>query len=85
MKRFVLSYIIFAALLFMGIAIMIKPTTFVSTTSSQPSASGEFSTSTIPRGIIILGSAMTISGLLGLSIQGFRMFKVLGLEETNPN
>ena len=77
MKSSILLFIVFAVLLFIGIAIMMKPTAFVSTQlanelsdSKQPDSDNQ-----IPRVIIIIGSASILSGLIGLSVQGFRMFK----------
>ena len=77
MKSSILLFLIFAVLLFVGIAIMMKPAAFVSAPiPNDPSASKELNTTNpIPRVVIILGSASIISGLVGLSVQGFRMFK----------
>ena len=57
---------------------MIKPTAFVHT-SIQDESSGRI----IPREIIILGSALTLGGLVGLTIQGFRVFNAIEHSKSN--
>jgi len=66
---------------------MIRPAAFVYTSvQNQPSTPEQLGTGKIiPREIIILGSSLTILGLVGLSIQGFRMFKEFDREETRSN
>jgi low temperature requirement protein LtrA len=87
MNRLTISFIIFAGLLFVGIAIMIKPVAFVSISLQNQPSSGEqvVAERSALRGIIVLGSALTILGLVGLSIQGFWMFKEFGDRKRDPN
>lgn len=87
MKRLTLSFIILAGLLFVGIAILMKPATFVPMSlQNQSSSYDQLSADrTIPTEIIVLGSALTILGVVGLSVQGFRMFKEFDREETRSN
>ena len=87
MKRFTFYFIILSGLLFAGIAIMVKPTAFVPTTVSYQASSPEqpLAGRIVPREIIILGSALTILGLVGLSILGFRIFKESDREATRSD
>lgn len=66
---------------------MLKPAAFVSTPiANEPPGSKQQNTSnSTPRIIIILGAASIISGLVGLSVQGFRMFKDLDHEPERSN
>lgn len=84
MNGFTFSFIILTGILFTGIAIMVKPTSFIS-----PSIPYQLSPPDqplvgriVPREIIMLGSALTILGLVGLSVLGFRIFKEFDREET---
>ena len=76
MKRLTISFIILTGLLFMGIAIMIKPSNFASQLeSAQTTPNIPLSSTIVPREIILIGSILVIMGLVGLSILGFRIFK----------
>ena len=63
---------------------MIKPTIFVPRLMPSQMASPEepLADRIVPREIIILGSALTIIGLVGLSVLGFRIFEESRHEET---
>lgn len=83
MNKFIISFIILAGLLLIGIVLLIKPTFFVPSLSpnemdppTQPLA-GRI----VLKEIIILGSVFTIAGLIGLSVLGFRIFKESEQEE----
>ena len=77
MNRFTISFIILVGVLFAGILIMIYPSSIVSRLSSNETSptSQPFAETGVLRGIIILGSVLTISGLVGLAVLGFRIFK----------
>jgi len=77
MNRFTISFIILVGVLFAGILILIYPSSIVSRLNSSETStlSQPFVDNGVLRGIIILGSVLTISGLVGLSILGFRIFK----------
>ena len=76
MKKLVLTFIIFTTMLFAGIFIMLKPSSFV----TQPvpfhlAQDNPVASTNVPRVIILTGSTLIIVGLVGLSILGFRMYK----------
>lgn len=77
MKKHILSFIILVGVLFLGIAIMIKPTTFISPSMPNQSWSSDqpLAGRIVPKSIIMLGSALTIIGVIGLSVQGFIIFR----------
>lgn len=77
MKKHILTFIILVGILFLGIAIMIKPTTFVSPSMPNYNESSDqpLAGRIIPKSIIMLGSALTISGVVGLSVLGFIIFR----------
>lgn len=77
MKKFTISFIVLVGVLFGGILILIYPSSIVSRLSSNETSplSQPFVDTGVLRGIIILGSVLTISGLVGLSVLGFRIFK----------
>ena len=79
-----LSFIILVGILFGGIVIMIKPTIFVSQLMPSQMAPPDqpLAGSIVPREIIIVGSVLTIIGLVGLSVLGFRIFEESRHEET---
>ena len=87
MKNLTISFIILVGLLFLGIAIMIKPASFVGTSPPEELSSPDKLNMEriIPKEIIILGSALTIGGLVGLSILGFRIFKEIDREDARSN
>ena len=70
-------FIILTGLLFVGIVILIYPTSFVPrlTPSQMAPPAQPLAGTIVPREIIILGSVLTITGLVGLAILGFRIFK----------
>jgi hypothetical protein len=61
----------------MGIVLFLKPTVFVPTLMPNEMAPPDqpLAGTIVPRATIILASVLTISGLVGLSILGFRLFK----------
>ena len=63
---------------------MIKPTIFVSRLMSSQMAPPEqpLAGRIVPREIIMLGSVLTIIGLVGLAVLGFRIFEESRHEET---
>lgn len=63
---------------------MIKPTMFVSPLMPSQVAPSEqpLAGRIVPREIIILGSLLTIIGLVGLAVLGFRIFEESRHEET---
>jgi hypothetical protein len=77
MDRFTISFIILVGLLFVGIVILIYPTSFAPrlTTSQMSPPTQPLAGTIVPREIIMIGSALTITGLVGLAILGFRIFK----------
>jgi hypothetical protein len=79
-----LPFIILVAILFGGIVIMIKPTIFVSRLMPSEMAPPEepLAGRIVPREIIMLGSVLTIIGLVGVSVLGFRIFDEFRHEQT---
>lgn len=84
MKRFTLTFIILVGLLFLGVVIMIKPSIFVSpsmpyhiTTPDHPLADR-----IVPKAIMISGSALTVIGVVGLSVLGFMIFREIEHKDT---
>jgi hypothetical protein len=77
MNRFTISLIILVILLFAGIFILIYPTLFVPrlTPSQMAPPTQPLAGTIVPKEIITLGSVLTITGLVGLSILGFMIFK----------
>jgi len=77
MNRFNMYFIILAGLLFLGIFILIYPTSFVPRLKPTQMAppTQPLAGTIVPRGVIIAGSVLTITGLVGLAILGFRLFK----------
>jgi len=72
MGREVIAFIVLIVILVLGIFIMIEPHFFV----LQMQA---------PKGIIFLASTFIIVGIVGLSVLGFRIFKELGLNDTQKS
>jgi hypothetical protein len=72
-----LPFIILVGVLFGGIVIMIKPTIFVSRLMPSEMAPPEepLAGRIVPREIIMVGSVLTIIGLVGVSVLGFRIFQ----------
>ena len=79
-----LPFIILVGILFGGIVIMIKPTIFVSRLMPSEMAPPEepLAGRIVPREIIMLGSVLTIIGLVGVSVLGFRIFDEFRHEQT---
>ena len=79
-----LPFIILVGVLFGGIVIMIKPTIFVSRLMPSEMAPPEepLAGRIVPREIIMLGSVLTIIGLVGVSVLGFRIFDEFRHEQT---
>jgi hypothetical protein len=79
-----LPFIILVAILFGGIVIMIKPTIFVSRLMPSEMAPADLPLAgrIVPREIIMLGSVLTIIGLVGVSVLGFRIFDEFRHEQT---
>jgi len=77
MNRFTISLIILVILLFAGIFILIYPTFFFPrlTLNQMAPPTQPLAGTIVPKEIIMLGSVLTITGLVGLSILGFRIFK----------
>ena len=84
MKSTTLSFVVLVGILFGGIVIMIKPTIFVSRLMPTQMAPAEqpLAGRIVPREIIMLGSVLTIIGLVGVSVLGFRIFEESRHEET---
>lgn len=79
--KLVISFIVLVVLLFTGIMILIKPSLFVPMSNvSYPVGDHVF-----PKEIIILGSTMLITGLVGLSILGFKIFNGSEDEKARTN
>ena len=72
MGREVIAFTVLLILLVLGIFIMMKPHFFVLQMQ-------------VPKGIIILASTFIIVGIVGLCVLGFRIFKELGLNDTQKN
>lgn len=77
MKKSTLSFVILVGILFGGIVIMIKPTIFVSQLMPFQMAPPEqpLAGHIVPREIIMLGSVLTITGLVGVAVLGFMIFE----------
>ena len=77
MNTFIISFIILVGLLFVGIVVLIFPTSFAPrlTTTQMPPPTQPLAGTIVPREIIIVGSALTMTGLIGLAILGFRIYK----------
>ena len=87
MGREVTAFTVLIILLVLGIFIMIKPHFFVLQTqvSEKPTVNQPFNGKIVPKGIITLASAFIIVGIVGLCVLGFRIFKGLGLNDTQKN
>jgi hypothetical protein len=86
MRNLVISFIILAGLLFVGIAIMLEPFAFAPTPAQPgPSSENAVNVRIVPRELILLASALILGGLVGLSIQGFRAFTEINHEKSGSN
>ena len=55
---------------------MLKPSSFVTQPDSvQPAQNSTLANTNVPREIILMGSILTIAGLIGMSVLGFRLYK----------
>ena len=72
MSKDVIAFTVLVIILVVGIFIMIKPHFFVLQMQ-------------VTKGIIILASIFIIVGIVGLCVLGFRIFKELGLNDTQKN
>lgn len=82
MEKTKVVFVVFTVMLILGIFIMVKPYVFIlqSPTSEKSIGAQVSSEKIVPREVIMLGSALIIVGLVGLSILGFRLFKELMAE-----
>jgi len=87
MGRLVIAFVVLTAILLLGIFIMIKPQFFVlqMQVSEKPTVNQPFNGQIMPKGIITLASTFIIVGIVGLCVLGFRIFKELGLNDTQKN
>jgi len=87
MGREVAAFTVLMILLVLGIFIMMKPHFFVlqMQAGEKPSVNQPFNGQIMPKGIITLASIFIIVGIVGLCILGFRIFKELGLNDTQKN
>ena len=72
MGREVIAFTVLIVILVLGIFIMMKPHFFVLQMQ-------------VAKGIIILASTFIIVGIVGLCVLGFRIFKELGLNDTQKS
>jgi hypothetical protein len=78
MNKITITFIVLVIILFGGIGILIKPDVLVSSSLLLPptsSSSQSTDNSTMLRTIIIVGSGSTITGLVGLAVLGFVIFR----------
>jgi Mn2+/Fe2+ NRAMP family transporter len=87
MSREVTAFTVLIVILVLGIFIMMKPHFFVlqMQLSEKPTVNQPFNGQTIPKGIITLASTFIIVGMVGLCVLGFRIFKELGLNDTQKS
>jgi hypothetical protein len=84
MSRMVITFIVLTLILLLGILIMMKPDVFVlkSQTNEKFTVNQTLAGSIVPKEIIILASTFIIVGMVGLCVLGFRIFKELGLNDS---
>lgn len=77
MKRLTIFFLILTGLLFLGIALMIKPTSLVQTPEQNQSSFSERQQidSPVLSTIVVAGSTLTIIGVIGVAILGFYTFR----------
>ena len=87
MSREVAAFALLMVLLILGIFIMMKPHFFVSQMHSneKPPLMQTPNNQMIPRGIITLASIFITASIVGLCVLGFRIFKELGLSDTQKS
>ena len=87
MNREHIAFTVLIVILVLGIFIMMKPHFFVlqMQVSQKPTVNQPFNGQIIPKGIITLASIFIIVGIVGLCVLGFRIFKELGLNDTQKN
>jgi|GEM_PF-1542097 len=87
MCRMVIAFIVLTLILLLGILIMMKPDVFVlkSPTNEKFTVNKTLTGSIELKKIIILASTFIIVGIVGLCVLGFRIFKELGLNDSQKN
>ena len=87
MGREVIAFTVLIVILVLGIFIMMKPHFFVLQTqvSEKPSISQPLNDQSMRKGIITMASIFIIVGIVGLCVLGFRIFKELGLNDTQKS
>lgn len=87
MSREVTAFAVLIVILVLGIFIMMKPHFFVlqMQMSEKPTANQPFNSQIMPKGIITLASIFIIVGIVGLCVLGFRIFKELGINDTQKS
>ena len=87
MCRMVIAFIVLTLILLLGILIMMIPHVFVlkSQTNEKLTVNQTLAGSIVPKEIIILASTFIIVGMVGLCVLGFRIFKELGLNDSQKN
>jgi len=83
----VIAFIVLTLILLLGILIMMKPDVFVlkSPTNEKFTVNKTLTGSIELKKIIILASTFIIVGIVGLCVLGFRIFKELGLNDSQKN
>jgi len=83
----VIAFIVLTLILLLGILIMMKPDVFVlkSPTNEKFTVNQTLTGSIELKKIIILASTFIIGGIVGLCVLGFRIFKELGLNDSQKN
>jgi len=83
----VIGFIVLTLILLLGILIMMKPDVFVlkSPTNEKFTVNKTLTGSIELKKIIILASTFIIVGIVGLCVLGFRIFKELGLNDSQKN
>ena len=87
MSREVIAFTVLIVILVLGIFIMVKPHFFVlqSQVNEKPTINHPFNGHIISKGIITLASTFIIVGIVGLCVLGFKIFKELGLNDTQKS
>lgn len=87
MNRLFISFIVLTGLMFLGIFVLIKPSVFVllANVDQMPLQNQTLSSQMVPKEIIVLGSVLTIVGLIGLSVLGFGIAKDSRNEQTGDH
>ena len=87
MSREHIAFTVLIVILVLGIFIMMIPHVFVlkSQTNEKLTVNQTLAGSIVPKEIIILASIFIIVGIVGLCVLGFRIFKELGLNDSQKN